>query len=127
MQYNNLPIEKVSEVTTAHILLEAATPEDDQLDETQESSVPLKLDKALLKLQQPLYGVQLLVCCHGSRDTRCGKIGNELVTALNGLVDRQQLQDKVEVLKCSHVGGHKVMLCSSGKCVSMSALLAILL
>lgn len=105
MQYSNLPIEKVSQVTSAHVLYEAATSEDSQ---AEQQNASLKLDEALLQLQQPIHGVQLLVCCHGSRDTRCGTIGNELVTVLDDLIHQRQLQDKVEVLKCSHVGGHKV-------------------
>lgn len=105
VQYLNLPIEQVSQVTSAHISQDAVSPEDGSAEHPNAS---LKLDKTLLQLQQPIEGVQLLICCHGSRDTRCGKIGNELVTQLDELIHRKQLQDKVEVLKCSHVGGHKV-------------------
>ena len=105
VQYSNLPIEKVSQVTSVHVLHDAATSEDNQ---SEQQTASLKLDEALLQLQQPIHGVQLLVCCHGSRDTRCGTIGNELVTVLDDLIHKRQLQDKVEVLKCSHVGGHKV-------------------
>lgn len=65
----------------------------------------------LLDLQRPLSGVQLYVCCHGSRDTRCGKLGNSLVAVLEDLIQQHQLQNKMQVYKCSHVGGHKVNLC----------------
>ena len=105
VQYLNLPIEQVGQVTSAHISQDAVSPEDGSAEQLDAS---LKLDKELLQLQQPIDGVQLLICCHGSRDTRCGTIGNELVTQLDELIHRKQLQDKVEVLKCSHVGGHKV-------------------
>ena len=105
VQYLNLPIEQVSRVTSAHISQDTASPGDGSADQPDAS---LKLDNDLLQLQQSIDGVQLLVCCHGSRDTRCGKLGNELVTQLNELIHRKQLQSKVEVLKCSHVGGHKV-------------------
>lgn len=62
----------------------------------------------LLDLQRPLEGLQLYVCCHGSRDTRCGKLGNALVTALDTMIMQNQLQNKIQVYKCSHIGGHKV-------------------
>ena len=66
----------------------------------------------LLDLQRPLEGVQLYVCCHGSRDTRCGKLGNSLVTVLDGLIQQHQLQHLLQVFKASHVGGHKVRYCT---------------
>ena len=66
----------------------------------------------LLDLQRPLSGVQLYICCHGSRDTRCGKLGNSLVAVLEDLIQQHQLQHLMQVYKCSHVGGHKVCLCT---------------
>lgn len=119
VQYSNLPIEKVGQVTSAHILQEAAVPDNEQADEAHVHSAHLKLDKSILHLQQPLRGMQLLVCCHGSRDTRCGKIGNELVTVLNEQIHQRQLQGRVEVLKCSHVGGHKVTQNRDRPCVTL--------
>ena len=83
--------------------------------DSEEDSSPAKPDP-LLDLQRPLEGLQLYVCCHGSRDTRCGKLGNALVTALDTMVRQNQLQNMVQVFKCSHIGGHKVRFQSLLKC-----------
>lgn len=74
----------------------------------------------LLDLQRPIKGVQLYVCCHGSRDTRCGKLGHSLVTVLADLIRQHQLQDLMQVYKCSHVGGHKV--CALRACLFIKML-----
>lgn len=79
--------------------------EDDNIDDDLDSRPQVD---PLLHLQRPLKGIQLYVCCHGSRDTRCGKLGHSLVTVLTDLIRQHQLQDKMQVYKCSHVGGHKV-------------------
>lgn len=59
-------------------------------------------------VQGELKGLHLFVCAHGSRDARCGAIGNALVTRLSELVWQQQLDGQVHIHRCSHVGGHKV-------------------
>ena len=106
VEYTNLPIDKVRQVTLAHMHSSSmAEGSDNDLD------TPSQVDP-LLDLQRPLEGVQLYVCCHGSRDTRCGKLGNSLVAVLEELVQQHQLQNLMQVYKCSHVGGHKVCLCT---------------
>ena len=106
VEYTNLPIDKVRQVTLAH-MHSSSTAEgsdnDDGLD------TPPQADP-LVDLQRPLEGVQLYVCCHGSRDTRCGKLGNSLVGFLEALIQQHQLHNLMQVYKCSHVGGHKVCL-----------------
>lgn len=44
----------------------------------------------------------ILVCTHGSRDRCCGTLGYPLAEAL-----RAHAGDGVEVLECSHLGGHR--------------------
>lgn len=46
----------------------------------------------------------LLVCAHNKRDERCGYCGPELVKAFEGTGAAKQAN--LQVLKCSHVGGH---------------------
>lgn len=106
VEYIDLPINKVRQVTLAH--MDVSSPDDDS-SKHYEADSPAQAD-SLLELQQPLQGVQLYVCCHGSRDTRCGILGNSLVTALDKLIKQNQLQNMLQVFKCSHVGGHKVCL-----------------
>ena len=103
VQYLDLPINKVRQVTAAH--MDTSSPDDDN--DEGEAANSLQLE-AVQHLQQPLNGLHLYVCCHGSRDTRCGKLGRKLVNTLDSLIQKQQLQSMVQVLKCSHVGGHKV-------------------
>ena len=103
VQYLDLPIDKVRQVTAAH--MDTSSPDDDGDDGEAQNSLQLE---AVQHLQQPLNGLHLYVCCHGSRDTRCGKLGRKLVNTLDSLIQKQQLQSMVQVLKCSHVGGHKV-------------------
>ncbi|KAK9868693.1 hypothetical protein WJX84_000418 [Apatococcus fuscideae] len=66
-----------------------------------------QLDHQLAWMQGELKGLHLFVCAHGSRDARCGAIGNALVTRLSELVWQQQLDGQVHIHRCSHVGGHK--------------------
>lgn len=122
VQYHNIPIDKVSQVTAAHIAQQSSHLEDDSAPQPEPK---LELSEELAQLQQPITGVQLLVCCHGSRDVRCGNIGNSLVKSLHRLIHEQQLEDKIEVLKCSHVGGHKVKQLSQ-LCAAVSATFLVL-
>jgi hypothetical protein len=49
----------------------------------------------------------MLVCCHGNRDMRCGRIGPQVVEALRTAVVEDKLTEEVRVLECSHLGGHR--------------------
>ena len=119
IQYTNLPIDKIRHVMSSH------AQEDDYDDEDDEPTTANQAE-SLQHLQQPINGIHLYVCCHGSRDTRCGNIGNRLARALDRLVQERQMQGNVQVFKCSHVGGHKVCpsllpLCSETlSCVILS-------
>ena len=57
--------------------------------------------------------IYLFVCCHGSRDRRCGVIGPPLCAALEQHIAKVGLEGKAHVRMCSHIGGHKVSLCTS--------------
>ena len=109
IQYTDLPIDKVRQVAAAHIDTSSAQTDDD---EDEEASTSDQADP-MSHLQQPMDGLHLYVCCHGSRDSRCGKIGNRLAHRLDRLIQQRQLQEQVQVFKCSHVGGHKVLSSSS--------------
>lgn len=51
--------------------------------------------------------LMLFVCCHASRDARCGNIGPPLAAELKRLVYNKRLEELIDVYKTSHVGGHK--------------------
>ncbi|KAL3508351.1 hypothetical protein ACH5RR_027752 [Cinchona calisaya] len=54
-----------------------------------------------------LRGWYIFVCCHGTRDRRCGVCGPALVNKFNEEIELHGLQAKVSVSPCSHIGGHK--------------------
>ncbi|GMH24363.1 hypothetical protein Nepgr_026206 [Nepenthes gracilis] len=56
---------------------------------------------------EKLKGFYVFVCCHGSRDRRCGVCGPPLVTRFKEEVESHGLQGKVSVSPCSDIGGHK--------------------
>ncbi|GAX76232.1 hypothetical protein CEUSTIGMA_g3676.t1 [Chlamydomonas eustigma] len=49
----------------------------------------------------------ILVCAHKLRDKRCGVAGPMLIESLQHTCLNKGLQEKVVVLACSHIGGHK--------------------
>ncbi|PRP88068.1 altered inheritance of mitochondria protein 32 [Planoprotostelium fungivorum] len=50
----------------------------------------------------------VLVCTHGTRDKRCGRIGPQVVDQLTGMLSERNISsDKVAILGSSHLGGHK--------------------
>lgn len=56
---------------------------------------------------EPLSGSHVFVCCHGSRDRRCGVCGPALVKKFQEEIELRGLKDEVFVSPCSHIGGHK--------------------
>ncbi|KAI5480173.1 ferredoxin [Pseudohyphozyma bogoriensis] len=56
----------------------------------------------------PKKRATIYVCTHGSRDCRCGDLGEPLVTALESEVEWRKLggEDGVTVKRVSHIGGH---------------------
>lgn len=54
-------------------------------------------------------------CCHSSRDARCGALGEPLARRLDDAAHEAGLSDAVQVLRCSHIGGHKVGLSRQNK------------
>lgn len=54
----------------------------------------------------PMSDMQLFVCCHATRDARCGTCGPALVRRLRELVrEHEELSGNVDVFPCSHLGG----------------------
>ncbi|CAO3666852.1 unnamed protein product [Rhizopus stolonifer] len=49
----------------------------------------------------------ILVCTHGRRDLRCGRIGPLIVEEFERVIQEKGLSKKVEVWGTSHFGGHK--------------------
>ncbi|XP_010251074.1 PREDICTED: uncharacterized protein LOC104593090 isoform X2 [Nelumbo nucifera] len=58
-------------------------------------------------VSEALTGYHVFVCCHGSRDRRCGVCGPVLVDKFKEEIELRGLKDQVFVSPCSHVGGHK--------------------
>ncbi|KAL8469671.1 hypothetical protein ACS0TY_032502 [Phlomoides rotata] len=56
---------------------------------------------------EPLRGWYIFVCCHGSRDRRCGVCGPSVISKFKTEIQSRGLQGKVSVGPCSHIGGHK--------------------
>ncbi|CAN7066997.1 unnamed protein product [Brassica rapa subsp. trilocularis] len=56
---------------------------------------------------EPLSGSYVFVCCHGSRDRRCGVCGPSLVSRFREEIEMCGLEGEVSVSPCSHIGGHK--------------------
>ncbi|XP_040376579.1 uncharacterized protein LOC102704032 [Oryza brachyantha] len=56
---------------------------------------------------EAIRGSYVFVCCHGSRDKRCGVCGPALIKRFKDEISGQGLADQVSVSACSHVGGHK--------------------
>ncbi|EOA24191.1 hypothetical protein CARUB_v10017429mg [Capsella rubella] len=58
-------------------------------------------------IQEELTGSFVFVCAHGSRDKRCGVCGPALMEKFEQEIESRGLSDKIFVLPCSHIGGHK--------------------
>lgn len=56
---------------------------------------------------ETLKGWYVFVCCHWSRDLRCGVCGPVVVSRFKEEIETHGLQGKVSVSPCSHIGGHK--------------------
>ncbi|RXH89384.1 hypothetical protein DVH24_031741 [Malus domestica] len=58
-------------------------------------------------VQETLTGSHVFVCAHGSRDKRCGFCGPVLIDKFKEEAELRGLTNKVFVIACFHVGGHK--------------------
>ncbi|XP_010514465.1 PREDICTED: uncharacterized protein LOC104790412 [Camelina sativa] len=58
-------------------------------------------------IQEELTGSFVFVCAHGSRDKRCGVCGPALMEKFKEEIGSRGLSEKIFVLPCSHIGGHK--------------------
>ncbi|CAL5225505.1 g8334 [Coccomyxa viridis] len=77
-------------------------PTDDNPDFT-----PPPLKKSVQSAARSTPPLSLFVCTHGSRDCRCGTIGDKLVRRLDSLIAERDLEASIAVFRCSHIGGHK--------------------
>ena len=100
VMYSKLPFSKIKHVVEQHV----AEPTDKN-NNTYKAPPP---DSTVEAHQQEHEGISLFVCCHASRDERCGTLGPQLVEGLMEKVEQAGLAGKVHVYECSHVGGHKV-------------------
>ena len=134
VMYSKLPFSKIKHVVEQHV----AEPTGKN-NNTYKAPPP---DSTVEAHQQEHQGISLFVCCHASRDERCGTLGPQLVEGLMEEVQQAGLAGKVHVYECSHVGGHKVrplalitvfmldcehMHCVAGQCwlcLSLSAAMA---
>ncbi|XP_019183129.1 PREDICTED: uncharacterized protein LOC109178073 [Ipomoea nil] len=62
---------------------------------------------------EALRGWYIFVCCHGTRDRRCGYCGPLIVNRFKEEIELRGLKGKVSVSPCSHIGGHKY----AGNCI----------
>ena len=92
MKYDSVPVSQLQDIVGRHLTVHDAEPED------------AVMDAAATVLQ----GVQLFVCCHGTRDSRCGSIGPPLARRLQSVAGGAGWADTMDVFMCSHIGGHKV-------------------
>ncbi|CAJ2665300.1 unnamed protein product [Trifolium pratense] len=58
-------------------------------------------------VQDAMTGSYIFVCAHGKRDVRCGVCGPILIDKLNEEIQLKGLKNKIFVMACSHIGGHK--------------------
>jgi hypothetical protein len=56
---------------------------------------------------EALKGSYAFVCAHGTRDRRCGVCGPAIINRFKEEIENNNLQGKVSVRPCSHIGGHK--------------------
>ncbi|KAL6577935.1 hypothetical protein OROMI_010263 [Orobanche minor] len=56
---------------------------------------------------ETLRGWYVFVCCHGTRDRRCGVCGPSITSKFRNEIESRGIQRKVSVSPCSHIGGHK--------------------
>ncbi|KAM3743938.1 hypothetical protein ACB098_06G014200 [Castanea mollissima] len=69
--------------------------------------VLVKNGEWLPRTPERLKGSYVFVCCHGSRDRRCGVCGPALISRFKEEIELHGVQSTVSVSPCSHLGGHK--------------------
>merc|ERR1711871_1802281 len=65
------------------------------------------VDFSLPPSAEPLDGIWVFVCAHAKRDVRCGVCGPQLIKEFVSESKRMGISSRVNVLGCSHTGGHK--------------------
>lgn len=63
------------------------------------------IDSQMERLKDIQADTVVLVCTHGRRDLRCGRLGPLIVDEFRRLIQEKGLQEKVEVWGTSHFGG----------------------
>ncbi|KAK9827965.1 hypothetical protein WJX81_002585 [Elliptochloris bilobata] len=99
VEYRGLPVVAISDIVAAHV----TEPTEEHPD-----FEPPELPPGAGQMQDHISGLCLFVCCHGSRDGRCGSLGEALARRLEAAArEAGLLGDPVRVFRCSHIGGHK--------------------
>jgi len=58
--------------------------------------------------RETIQGAQIFICCHGSKDMRCGVCGPQLYKAFAEQIPQSGYsQEPVAIRRCNHIGGHK--------------------
>ena len=121
MRYDGLEAAQVGTAVSLNISEDPQEPDDEVVDALEVSLLSGALPCTGVKQPRQCPGwlqedvsnsIYLFVCCHGSRDERCGRIGPAVCRALERRIEQLGLQSRVLVRVCSHIGGHKVRLCA---------------
>jgi len=85
------------------------------------ATLPPAIAGSNAQVQDMSRHLMIFVCCHGSRDARCGRIGPAVVATLGKEITSRGLDELVQVFETSHLGGHKyagnvIVYCSSHPC-----------
>ncbi|CAI6334009.1 unnamed protein product [Periconia digitata] len=95
-----------STFATAYLKAEKLHTHHASLTPTQKAALTRDASQAsLLPAAEPITRPTILICGHGSRDSRCGALGPVLRTAFQELCARKGVDVDVGIV--SHVGGHK--------------------
>eukprot|EP01088_Endostelium_zonatum_P013486 TRINITY_DN28094_c0_g1_i1.p1 TRINITY_DN28094_c0_g1~~TRINITY_DN28094_c0_g1_i1.p1 ORF type:complete len:331 (-),score=68.93 TRINITY_DN28094_c0_g1_i1:46-1038(-) len=110
IKFTNLQIENIPELiqATKNTLNKETTDEPTDLDKEQPQSTETDLK------HKHHDEITILICSHLNRDKNCGQKGPEIYQAAKEWLEEHKIESKsVNLLKTSHLGGHK----HSGVCV----------
>ncbi|GBG34782.1 Adenylate kinase [Hondaea fermentalgiana] len=66
-----------------------------------------KSDELVIADSEPVKEGFVFVCCHQARDARCGYCGPKIMAATEKAIASRNMADKVRLIACSHIGGHR--------------------
>ncbi|ORY04870.1 Sucrase/ferredoxin-like-domain-containing protein [Clohesyomyces aquaticus] len=99
----------LSALATAHLKPTTLSPYHDNLSPSARAELLRDESESVtsqLPAAQPISTPTILICGHGSRDSRCGILGPILVSEFKSQLARHGIQD-ARVGLISHIGGHK--------------------